>query len=113
MHKATSTRTILIATATLFITSPLAYSQQNIEAIALLRWYAANTTTQFPVGAAPLSAAFDGANIWVVNESGSVTKLQAATGANLGTFALGGSPVGIAFDGANIWVSSENSNTIT
>jgi len=38
-------------------------------------------------------AAFDGANVWVVNDnSNKVTKLRASDGAVLGTFAVGGLP---------------------
>ena len=38
--------------------------------------------------------------------SNNVTKLLAATGANLATFAVGTSPYGVAFDGANIWAAN-------
>jgi len=56
--------------------------------------------------------AFDGANIWVTNwGDGTVSKLRASDGANLGTFAVGGDPNGVAFDGANIWVT--NSGTVS
>jgi glutamine cyclotransferase len=44
--------------------------------------------------------------MWIPNNSsGSVTKLRAKDGANLGTFPFPGSPWGVAFDGANIWVT--------
>jgi DNA-binding beta-propeller fold protein YncE len=55
--------------------------------------------------------AFDGTNIWV-SCSGSVVKLQAATGSLLGTFSEGG-PYGVAFDGANIWVSNIRLGTVS
>ena len=55
------------------------------------------------VGTSPIGVVFDGANIWVANSgSSTVTKLQANTGAVLGTFQVGTGPVGVAFDGANI-----------
>jgi len=56
--------------------------------------------------------AFDGANIWVANQDmGTITKLRASDGTNLGTFPLfffcgggfGSTPTAIVFDGANIW----------
>ncbi|MDA8326732.1 MAG: hypothetical protein M0033_11010 [Nitrospiraceae bacterium] len=48
----------------------------NDDQIALLRWYAANQTTQFSMGADTSGVAFDGANIWVANwGSGTVSKL--------------------------------------
>jgi len=50
---------------------------------------------------------FDGANIWVANQSSNnVTKLRASDGAVLGTFAAGAGARGIAFDGASIWVAN-------
>jgi hypothetical protein len=61
----------------------------------------------FNVGSGPFGIAFDGANMWIPNNSsGSVTKLRAKDGANLGTFSLGGdSPWAVAFDGEDIWVT--------
>jgi len=73
--------------------------------VALLRWYPANLTTSFPVGAGPIGVAFDGASIWVTNADGNnVTKLKASDGTVLGTFNVGNYSAGMAFDGANIWV---------
>ena len=87
----------------------------NREQIALLKWYAANQTTSFAVGAAPNGVAFDGANIWVANfSSNNVSKLRASDGAVLGTFAVGAGPSsGVAFDGANIWVTNGISNNVS
>jgi hypothetical protein len=39
----------------------------NPNQVAILRWYAANQTADFPVGNSPYGVAFDGANIWVAN----------------------------------------------
>jgi len=73
--------------------------------VALLKWFPANQSVSFPVGIVPDGVAFDGANIWVGNaSSNTVTELQAATGAVVGTFPAGIDPFEIAFDGANIWV---------
>ncbi|MBK9990997.1 MAG: hypothetical protein IPP19_09750 [Verrucomicrobia bacterium] len=71
-------------------------------------------TGVFATGANPAGIAFDGANIWVANSSdGTVTKLRASNGANLGTFTSGGTgPGGIAFDGTNIWVANYNSGSV-
>lgn len=62
----------------------------------------------FSVGLSPVGLAFDGADIWVANNGdGTVTKLRASDGKNLGTFPVnGGAPYGLAFDGANIWVGA-------
>ena len=45
--------------------------------------------------------------------SDNVTKLNAATGAVVGTYAVGDGPYGIAFDGANIWVANYDSDNVT
>lgn len=59
-----------------------------------------------------------GAPLWmetqVVNTgSNTVTKLQASTGAVLGTFNVGTIAQWIAFDGANVWVTNSGSNTVS
>lgn len=83
--------------------------------IATLRWYEANqSSNSFAVGRNPQGLAFDGANIWVANHNdGTVTKLRAGDGANLGTFAVGERPQGLAFDGDHIWVANTGSATVT
>src|ERR1700680_3924501 len=82
--------------------------------VAILRWYGANLTTQLPVGTTPWGVAFDGANVWVVNNgSNTVSELRASDGSTLGTFPVGTSPEGMAFDGANIWVANFHSNNVT
>jgi len=53
-----------------------------------------------------LTLAFDGANIWVPNGGGTVTKVRASDGKILGTFGAGNADgTGIAFDGVNLWLS--------
>src|SRR5499426_1420819 len=65
----------------------------NVNQLALLRWYGANTVNTIPTGGSPNGIAFDGANIWVVNgPPNSVTKLRANDGTLLGTFPLGNVP---------------------
>lgn len=50
-------------------------------AIALLRWYPANTAgNQFSVGTQPLGAAFDGENIWVANALSNTVTCEPAMG---------------------------------
>ena len=39
----------------------------NANQLALLRWYSANTVTNVQIGGHPNGAAFDGANVWLVN----------------------------------------------
>src|SRR6266550_4308793 len=98
----------------LMAASGVVSSTRNPLQIAILHWYGANQTASFGVGNGPEGVAFDGASLWVSNRSdGSVTKLKASDGSNLGTFAVGSSPEGLAFDGVNIWVSNRSSNNVT
>jgi hypothetical protein len=57
--------------------------------------------------------AFDGANIWVANGDGYISKLRASDGNVLGIFFVGNCPSGEAFDGANIWVVSNCGNSVS
>ena len=94
--------------------SPTQAQAPNLQRIALLKWFGANRAASFSVGSTPLGVAFDGADIWVTSEgSGTVTKLRASDGANLGTFSVGGMAFGVAFDGADIWVANETGNSVT
>jgi YVTN family beta-propeller protein len=63
----------------------------------------------------PTALAFDGANMWITSllSSGTVTKLRASDGTNLGTFSVGTAPQGLVFDGTNIWVANSDSGTVT
>jgi len=84
----------------------------DVALVARLRWDLIKG--DFPVGSAPQGVAFDGVNIWVVNSGdGTVTKLRASDGAQLGTFGVGRGPQGIVFDGANVWVSNALDGTVT
>ena len=87
---------------------------ENPLQIAILHWCKTNRVTQFKVGDAPIRVAFDGGNLWVVNNgSNNVTKLRTSDGTNLGTFPVGAGPQGVAFDGAHIWVLNNGSNNVT
>jgi DNA-binding beta-propeller fold protein YncE len=59
----------------------------------------------YTVGANPLTAVFDGAFLWVSNDSGNaVSKLAVSTGQVVNTDAVGKSPFDLAFDDATIGV---------
>jgi hypothetical protein len=74
----------------------------------------ASPAATFAVGSHPYGMAFDGSNIWVVNNFGNtVTKLRVSDVTNMGTFAVGSRPGGAAFDGANIWVVNSQSSSVT
>src|ERR1700686_3143235 len=86
--------------------------------IALLKWYQANLTTSFNVGKTqnsnPYGLAFDGQNVWSANSGeGTVTKLRASDGTNLGNFPAGNGPIGVAFDGASMWVANYWDGTVS
>jgi outer membrane lipoprotein-sorting protein len=84
----------------------------NRQRVATLQWYAANHSSNFPVGRDPHGIVYDGANIWVANEQGnSVTKIRPSDGATLGTYPVS-VPYGIAYDGANLWVSDNAAGTV-
>ena len=71
----------------------------NLKQVALLKWGVSSADNTFSVGSEPYAICFDGANIWVANEgsSGTVTKLNASTGATLGTYSIGSYHDGICF----------------
>ena len=67
-------------------------------------------------GTYPLSIVYDGANMWIGNgiNTGSVTKIRAADGAILGTYATAGTTVrGLIHEGTSIWVCNSGSNTVS
>jgi len=69
----------------------------------------------FAIGSQLVGLAYDGASIWVVNQSaqGTVTKVRPEDGAVLGTFSVGAFPGDVAVDGQNIWVVNRASNTVS
>jgi len=86
----------------------------SLKLLGSLRWDLLKIHKTFAVGTNPVAVAFDGANVWVVNNgSENVTKIRVGDGAVLGTFAVGGLPTAIAFDGANMWVANSGSNNVT
>ena len=67
-----------------------------------------------PVGQLPWHLICDGPNIWVSNQGdGTVTKLRANDGSNLGTFPVGSTPADLTFDGTNIWTANYGSANVT
>ena len=51
--------------------------------------------------------AFDGANVWVTDQSTrTATKVRASDGVILGSYTVAGTAVGITYDGANMWVAT-------
>ena len=61
----------------------------------------------------PYGGVFDGANVWVANETaGTVSRIDATTNA-VATVTVGSQPRNLAFDGANVWVTNWASNTVS
>lgn len=86
----------------------------NLSLLGSLRWDLLKRQDIFAVGAGPAAVAFDGANMWVANYgAGTVNKLRAVDGANLGTFPVGPGASAIAFDGANVWTANFFSDSVT
>jgi DNA-binding beta-propeller fold protein YncE len=69
------------------------------------------------VNFSPITAAFDGTNIWVVcgngTSGGVVNKVRTTDGLVLGTYSVGTDPTGIAFDGTSMWVANRGDNTVS
>lgn len=58
--------------------------------------------------------AADRRTIWVANHGTStVTRLDRATGAVVGTYTSGRGPFAVAFDGLNIWVANFGGSSIS
>jgi DNA-binding beta-propeller fold protein YncE len=94
-----------VRVAALLIALALAWFTLTPQARAVSPQAADVVVQKFRVGSGPIGLAFDGANIWVVNQNDrTVTKLRASDGTNLGTFGVGQTPQGAAYDGTNIWV---------
>jgi YVTN family beta-propeller protein len=65
-------------------------------------------------GTNPDGIAYDGTYIWVANNgSNSIAKINAGTGALVGTFGTGVAPRGVVWDGTSIWVANYGSNTVS
>jgi hypothetical protein len=56
---------------------------------------------------APGALAFDGTNIWVTSDGGTITRL-ARDGTNVSTTRIGARANSMIFDGANLWVADSN-----
>jgi hypothetical protein len=79
---------------------------------------AGNVLQSVPVGAFPLSAVFDGTNIWVPNVFSSITVVQASTGSVVATITpdatnlLARPEIG-SFDGERVLFTNSNNGSVT
>src|SRR5215471_5767209 len=105
---------LVLISASALAQSGVVDSTQNPNQLALLHWYQANATNSFSAGKTPISFAFDGASMWVVNfGDNTISKLRANDGSVEGTFPVGKNPWAAAFDGANIWVTNLGDATMS
>jgi YVTN family beta-propeller protein len=66
------------------------------------------------VGTTPDGISSDGTHVWVVNQNdGTVTELNASTGALVNTFAVGVGPLGVSSDGTHAWASNSGEGTVS
>ena len=67
-----------------------------------------------PLYDAPGSLSSDGTHVWVTNAGGgTVTELDASTGAVVQTIPVGTNPVGVSSDGTHVWVANDGSGTVS
>ncbi len=81
----------------------------NPKQVALKRWYAANQSGNnlISIGGSPRGMAFDGANIWVVDNNNDLSKIDSSTGLVSSYVLPAGAydPKDIAYDGIYLWVA--------
>jgi hypothetical protein len=112
-----SVRTTLTTLATfvaLVHTLPL-FAQANPNQVALPHWYMGNNVSIYSTnGSQPWGMVYDGANIWVINNSTTATlaKIRPSDGVVLATFSLNHYAQLIAYDGVSLWVTDAN-GTVT
>lgn len=77
----------------------------NPEAIAVLRWYEANTAYgSISIGPSVSDVVYDGENLWVAHGS-AVECISPHTGLSLGSVDCGRKARRLAFDGKYVWVT--------
>ncbi|MGA2322041.1 MAG: YncE family protein [Solirubrobacteraceae bacterium] len=66
------------------------------------------------VGSEPVGVSSDGTHAWVANAgSGTVSEIDAATGAVEKTITVGSNPIGVSSDGTHAWVANAGSGTVS
>ncbi|MCK4940960.1 immune inhibitor A [candidate division WOR-3 bacterium] len=65
-------------------------------------------------GANSRGCTFDGTDLWIADDLGTLYKVDAATGAIIGSWSApgGGGACGLAWDGTHLWMSNYSSNTV-
>src|SRR5277367_144981 len=57
------------------------------------------------VGSEPVGVSSDGTHVWVVNGArGTVSEIEASSGAVIATIPVGEDPFGVSSDGTHVWV---------
>lgn len=66
------------------------------------------------VGQNPYGIASDGTHVWVANNGdGTVSEIDAGTGAVLNTIPVGGHPLRVSADGSDVWVANDEADEVT
>ncbi|MFI5360819.1 MAG: hypothetical protein ACHQ49_02520 [Elusimicrobiota bacterium] len=102
--------------AAVWVTNPAVSTSGVHAASTVVKLSAADGSLlgTYPAGGYPSAIAFDGANIWMTDQSAdSVLELKASDGSFVRKVATGAGPAGLAFDGRNIWTGNITDNTLT
>ncbi len=125
---------VLASTSTFLTVSSTAIEMNGrVDAYGLNRWFQEPMTARaltglgtsatsipvgpgYPRGSGQRGMAFDGNNVWVVNNSwdgNSISKIDTRTNAVVATTTLGTNPYGAAFDGTYLWVGNFSDNNLS
>ena len=71
-------------------------------------------TVSTGAGSYPLGIACDGADLFRVanNDTNTVSKIVAASGVVVGSYAAGSGPIAAVFDGTNVWVADQGGTVV-
>jgi DNA-binding beta-propeller fold protein YncE len=94
------------------------YNDDTVSVVRASDGTLVTTIVSPTVGPDPIALAFDGANMWVVNENaygdrGSVSIIRVVDHTLVATVPVGKEPEAIAFDGANMWIANFYDDTVS
>jgi YVTN family beta-propeller protein len=75
---------------------------------------ASGSVNSSPVGSHPVGVSSDGTHVWVASQAaGTVTEIDASTGAVVRTIGVGTEPFGVSSDGTHVWVTNLHDNSVS
>ena len=84
------------------------------DSVGLFRAASGRPLGQTPVGTSPGAIAADSQAVWVANaDSGSLSRLDPDTGAQVQTIQVGDGPAGVALGGGFVWVTNSLDGTVS